>query len=138
MIVLVVVLSICGLLISSYFTAVAYRWMRPDSPYVPSLCRMGSDTCSRIVDTPRARLLGVPNSVLGFFYYAALIGAFAGGFWREPVVQWILLAASLATVAMGVILTYSLFFVTRVKCPLCLFSHAANVVLFVCLWILFR
>ena len=39
-------LSVVGLGISSYFTAVAYRWLRADELWIPAFCRMGeADVC---------------------------------------------------------------------------------------------
>ena len=64
----IVALSIVGFLISSYFTAIAYRWIRPDERWIPASCRMGEQTCASIVFTPRARVFGLPNSVLGQVY----------------------------------------------------------------------
>lgn len=125
----IILLSTTGLVISSYFTAVAYRWVRPDAAWVPRFCRLGEASCASIVFTPRARLLGPPNSVLGQLYYLALLAAAASdvlvvGPWRYG-----LLAAAGVTVALGAFLTYSLLFVTRVRCVLCFASHAINLLL---------
>ena len=126
-------LSIIGFCISTYFTAIAYRWMDPEARYIPKFCQMGKETCASIVFTPRARVFGVPNSLLGQIYYAGLITGLLNGFlWKSPFV-WIVLAASLLTVALGVYLTYSLLFLTRVPCKLCFTSHAINAVIFVLL-----
>ena len=70
---LLIGLSVIGLLISTYFTAVAYRWVRPDVRWVPSFCRMDEQTCASIVFTPQARLFVLPNSVLGQLYYLAIL-----------------------------------------------------------------
>jgi uncharacterized membrane protein len=126
-------LSLLGLLISTYFTAVAYRWVSPQTPWVPSFCRMGERTCASIVDSPRARLLGVPNSVLGQLFYTALLASLVTGrLWASPYYQGIL-AASAATVALGLFLSYSLLFVTRVPCVLCFTSHILNLCIFLLL-----
>ena len=126
-------LSIIGFCISTYFTAIAYRWMDPEARYIPKFCQMGKETCASIVFTPRARVFGVPNSLLGQIYYAGLITGLLNGFlWKSPFV-WIVLAASLLTVALGVYLTYSLLFLTRVPCKLCFTSHAINAVILVLL-----
>ena len=49
------------------------------------------------------------------------------------MIRLVLLGASGVTVLLGLYLTYSLLFVTRVNCVLCFTSHAINVVLFVML-----
>lgn len=129
----IVPLALMGLLISSYFTAVAYRWMEPDHAWVPKVCRLGERTCATIIDTPRGRLFGLPNSVLGqVFYVALLIGVPAGLVTSTPW-MWAYLAGSALTVGVGVFLTYSLLFVTRVRCRLCFASHAINLVIFLLL-----
>lgn len=130
---LLVALSVVGFLISTYFTAVSYGWLRPDAPWIPSFCRMSERTCASIVFTPRARVFGLPNSLLGQIFYAAIIAAVSGGFlFSEPIYTFYFLA-SLGTVLLGFYLTYSLLFVTRVPCRLCFTSHAINLAIFVLL-----
>jgi uncharacterized membrane protein len=133
MLILIVALAAVGLLISSYFTAIAYRWVKPDANWIPSFCRMGEQTCASIVFTPRARVFGLPNSLLGQVFYVALMVAVVGDFlFTEPLV-YIYLLASLVTVFLGMYLTYSLLFITRVACKLCFTSHGINLVIFVLL-----
>ena len=128
----IVLLSLIGFLISSYFTAVSYRWIRPDEKWIPAFCRLGERTCVTIVFTPRARVFGLPNSVLGQVFYAALvIGALTGRFEGGPLTLYLL--ASLVTVVLGAYLTYSLLFLTRVPCKLCFTSHFINLVIFIML-----
>lgn len=122
-----------GFLISSYFTAVAYRWIEPDSNWIPSFCRMGEQTCASIVFTPRARVFGLPNSLLGQVFYVALIGAVAGDFLFTKPLVYLFLLASLVTVFLGMYLSYSLLFLTRVPCKLCFTSHGINLVIFILL-----
>lgn len=126
-------LSLVGFGISSYFTGVAYHWVRPDTRWIPAMCRMGTETCSTIVFTPRARVFGVPNSVLGQLFYALLAVVGVAGGLGEPLIRLLVLTASGLTVMLGVYLTYSLLFVTRVNCVLCFTSHALNFVVFVIL-----
>ena len=128
----IVFLSLIAFLISSYFTAVSYRWIRPDEKWIPAFCRLGERTCATIVFTPRARVFGLPNSVLGQVFYAALvIGALTGRF--EGGLLTLYLLASLVTVVLGAYLTYSLLFLTRVPCTLCFTSHFINLVIFIML-----
>lgn len=131
--ILIALLSALGLLIATYFTALAYRWVQPDAVWVPHFCQLGEESCAAIVFTPRARLLGVPNSLLGQLYYLSLLLAAGGGMLGQTGLLQALLAASALTVAMGAYLTYSLLFVTRVNCRLCFASHAINLALLVLL-----
>lgn len=126
-------LSVVGLGISSYFTAVAYRWLGADELWIPSFCRMGKQTCASIVFAPQARVFGPPNSLLGLIYYLALLGGTLLGLLDRPPVLGLFLAASLLTVVLAVYLSYSLLFVVRVPCKLCFTSHGINTIIFVLL-----
>ncbi len=126
-------LAAVGFALASYFTAVAYRWMRPDAAWIPTFCRMGEQTCASIVFTPSARILGLPNSVLGQAFYAALLGGTLLGLLDQPLLLALYRAGSLATVVLAVYLSYALLFVLRVPCPLCFASHGINAVIFVLL-----
>jgi uncharacterized membrane protein len=128
---LLALLSTVGFLISSYFTAVSYRWIRPDARWIPSFCRLGEHTCATIVFTPRARVLGLPNSVLGQVFYVAIWISLARGFLFSSPQYYLFLLASLLTVALGAYLTFSLLFLTRVPCKLCFTTHAINFAIFV-------
>lgn len=123
-------LAAAGLLISSYFTAVAYRWMRPDARWIPPFCRLGEATCASIVFTPAARVFGVPNSLLGQIYYATLLVGVPSGALDDPRMRMAWLAAALVTVGLGAYLTWSLLFVIRVACALCFASHVINAAIF--------
>ena len=126
-------LCLVGFGISSYFTGVAYRWVAPDTRWIPAVCRMGERTCATIVFTPRAHVFGIPNSVLGQLFYALLAMVAVAGGLNEPVLRLVLIAVSGLTVLLGLYLTYSLLFVTRVNCVLCFTSHALNFAVFVIL-----
>ena len=126
-------LCVVGFGISSYFTGVAYHWVKPDTRWIPAFCRMGEHTCATIVFTPRARVFGVPNSVLGQLFYATLAIVAAAGGLGDGLIRLVLLGFSGVTVVLGAYLTYSLLFVTRVNCVLCFTSHAINLVVFVIL-----
>ena len=130
---LLLLLSVLGFFISLYFTAVAYRWIRPDVPWIPTFCQLGEKTCATIVFTPRARVFGLPNSVLGQVFYVALMAGVGGGFLYSPPAYYAYLMASLVTVCLGLFLTYSLLFVTRVLCTLCFTSHGINFIIFLIL-----
>ena len=128
---LLVALCATGVLISGYFTGVTFRWVDPKTRWIPPVCRMGEDTCAFVVVTPQARIFGPPNAVLGLLFYVVLAVAAMGGGLEQAPVRWVLLAASGVTVALGLFLTYSLLFVLRVRCVLCLTSHLVNLGLFI-------
>lgn len=134
MAILLIALSVVGLLISSYFTAVAYRWVPPDARWIPSFCRMDEKTCASIVFTPEARVFFVPNSALGLLFYLAIMaGAIFGWIYGPEPLSAAYVVASALTVSLGVYLSYALLFVNRVACPLCFTSHGINLVIFLVL-----
>ena len=70
---LLVSCAFAGLSIALYFSLVYYRVIEADNRWIPSFCRMEKGGCMRILDTPEAKVLGVPNSVLGVLYYLAIL-----------------------------------------------------------------
>ena len=88
-----ILLAAVGLTISSYFTAVAYGWIDPTEKWIPSFCRMGEQTCSRVIHSPRARVFGLPNSLLGQLFYLAILAAvLADLIFLKPYI-WLFLSA---------------------------------------------
>lgn len=102
-------LASVGLAVSSYFTLAYYG--RIESREVPAaLCRREERSCVSVLDTPYARLLGVPNAVLGLAFYA-LTGAVAALALAEMLPRWLLwanLAAAAASVALAPYLVWAL------------------------------
>lgn len=81
-------LALLGAAISFYFTLVYYG--RVESKEIPAaLCRRDERSCVTILQTPYARLLGVPNALLGLGFYLLTAGvatlALAG---RLPAWLW--------------------------------------------------
>ena len=132
---LLITLAVVGLAIAGYFTAVAFRWVRPDTRWVPTFCRMDEQTCASIVFTPQARVFGPPNSTLGVAYYTMLLTGTAIGWIDDPRLRWGYVAAGVLTVALGAYLSYALLFINRVACPLCFTSHGINLVILVLLFL---
>lgn len=78
-----------------------------------------------VVQTERASVyFGVPNSLIGLVYYAAL----AAVSWLAHGTTLLALATAASAAAAGtsVYLAYSLLFVTKRSCPYCWTAHAVN------------
>ena len=124
---LIVLLSLGGLADALYF-AFAYYGRIKKARWVPEiLCAREGSSCVRVVQTPHARVFGVPNSLLGILYYLAvagwaLFGRIPGARW----LNWTLMAASAVTVALGFYLIYALRRILHTDCPLCYTAHAIN------------
>jgi uncharacterized membrane protein len=87
-----------------------------------------------VVKSPRARLFGFPNALLGVLYYPAL--AISVWFVHVPVTVIVLLLAVFCAAATSVVLAYSLLFITRRPCPYCWTSHVVNwSLLLLCGWL---
>lgn len=141
---LIFLLSIAGLADALYFTFAYYGRIRKMRWIPEILCAREGSSCVTVVQTPYARVFGVPNSVLGIVYYVVLIVWTAWGAPvgfrasigdRQPVIRvgWPLIAASGLTVALGAYLIYALRRKLGVNCPLCYAGHAINLALFVLL-----
>ncbi len=122
--VIIFILSFVGLWISIYFTGVFYKWFAPDVFWIPKICQLKEASCMTVLDTPRAKLFGVPNSAFGVGLYTYLI---VDLFFFPPMFG--LVSLGLA-VLRSIYLAYSLIFVTKIPCPLCFTSHVINLTLF--------
>jgi uncharacterized membrane protein len=127
MVVILILLPAIGLYISTYFTLVYYGILPPDTRWIPSVCRMEKGACQLVIRHPDAKVFGVPNSLLAICYYTSVLALGLGV--DFPIYVSIVEVASWATVLLAVYLIYSLFFKVKVVCPLCLVSHAINLVL---------
>jgi uncharacterized membrane protein len=91
----------------------------------PEVCLMEDGGCAVLFRSPRSRLIGVPNALLGVLLYALLA---IGLLFHWPA--WLLFAMMLPAVAMSAVLGYSL--ITRhLECRICWTGHVANAILFV-------
>jgi len=122
---IVFVLSSVGLVISVYFTGVYYHWFSPDVFWMPRICQLEEKTCLTVLDTPRAKIFGIPNSAFGIGVYSYLI---VDIFFFAPTLGILFLTFA---VLRSIYLAYSLLYITKIPCPLCFTSHAINLVLFI-------
>jgi uncharacterized membrane protein len=139
----IVILSLVGLANALYFTFAYYGRIKK-ARWVPELfCAREGSSCVTVVQTPYARVFGVPNSLLGIVYYVLLIAWASLGFDVGPTVvigsrfaplsYWVLLAASAMTVALGFYLVYALRRKLHTHCPMCYVGHSINATLFILL-----
>jgi uncharacterized membrane protein len=147
---LIVLLSLGGLADALYFTFAYYGRVKR-SRWVPQiLCAREGSSCVTVVQTPYARVFGVPNSLLGIIYYVLLIVWGLGSPWPDFwFVGWnrslvdfsffdFLILASIITIGLGFYLIYALRRKLHVDCPLCYTAHAINAALLVLLVLLAR
>jgi uncharacterized membrane protein len=140
----IVALSLAGLWESFYFTFAYYGRVKR-ARWVPAiLCAREGSSCVTVVQTPYARVFGVPNSLLGIMYYALLVfwatggRAYSFGF-RVRMTEYsltltgLLIAASAVTVALGIYLIYALLKELHTHCPLCYTAHAINLTILILL-----
>jgi uncharacterized membrane protein len=126
------VLAFGGFLISFYFAQVNRKPNTAIERFVPALCRLDKTTCGSLLSTPEAQLFGIPNFHLGLLFYTALIGsALLPALWHQ--LHLMLFFGSLVTIGAGVYLTYILLIRLKIRCTLCLASHAINLLIFVAL-----
>jgi uncharacterized membrane protein len=89
----------------------------------PEVCRLQDGGCGVLFRTPRAKLLGVPNALLGVMLYVLLA---AGLLLRWPPL-WLFLM-TLPAVAMSAFLAWSLL-TRHLECRICWTGHVANALL---------
>lgn len=127
-----IALAAIGLYIAAYFTLVYYGVVGADTKLLPRVCRLEEHTCQTVLGTKYARVFGLPNSLLGVVYYIAVIVLLAGD-WATGSISIAIIVVAWFTVALGVFLVYSLFFIIKIPCPLCLAGHTINLTLAVLL-----
>lgn len=142
--ILIVFLSIVGLANALYFTFAYYGRIKK-ARWVPEiLCAREGSSCVTVVQTPYARVFGVPNSLLGIIYYVAVIaGAVTDwSYWTNWGIHltYIFLGpssliklAGAVTVVLGFYLIYALRRKLHTHCPMCYLGHAINATLFILL-----
>jgi len=115
--------AIAGLGIASYFSLVYFGIVEADSRWIPQFCRMERGTCMRILDTREAKILGIPNSVLGVMYYAAIL--------LIPIERFeiLFLVASIFSVGLGMYLVHALVYRLKIHCTLCYTAHGINLII---------
>jgi uncharacterized membrane protein len=125
--VLLIVLAPAGFLISLYFTGVYYGYLKSDVWWIPVFCRMEHDSCANILQTPEARIFGIPNFVLGLVFYSVLVVTILGdigGFLLD-----LLTATALFTVVLAAYLIYALRIRLKTDCVLCYAAHGINILI---------
>ncbi len=94
--------------------------------------------CETVLLTSQAALFaGLPNTVLGIFWYAALALWSIAKIWMPPP-QWLdtmMVLGAAATMGVSIYLMVTLFFLLRQSCSLCYTAHAINIVI-LCLLLL--
>jgi uncharacterized membrane protein len=146
--VVISVLSLAGLADALYFTF-AYYGRIQKARWIPEiLCAREGSSCVTVVQTPYARVFGVPNSLLGIVYYLLLIaGALSD--WSFGINLYVhstyvvypfglvlFIVISAGTTIFGFYLIYALRRKLHVDCPLCYTAHAINTAIFVLLIVL--
>lgn len=91
----------------------------------PEVCQMEDGGCAVLFRSPRARLLGVPNALLGVILYLLLA---AGLLLHWPPL--LLFVMTLPAVAMSIVLGYGLI-ARQLQCRICWTGHFANATLLV-------
>jgi uncharacterized membrane protein len=89
----------------------------------PEVCLMEDGGCAVLFRSPRSRLLGVPNALLGVMLYLLLA---IGLILRWPAS--LLFAMTLPAVAMSAFLAWSLIS-RKLQCRICWTGHVANALL---------
>ncbi len=114
---------------SFYFNAVYKGKISPHQFWIPNICQLDVNSCISIVDTKYGRIFGASNAQLGFYfllvYALTLIGV--GLEIVNPIVS---LYIGTLTILLGVYLVFGLIKL-RTPCPICIFVHLLNLLIFI-------
>ena len=117
--------SAIGFLISLYFILVSKGILSHSNKLIGMVC--SKDTCTRVIDTPYARVFKIPNFELGIVYYAAI---FAISFLTLSKSQgYAVIAVAWFTVAVSAYLAYALLFKLKTNCNLCFAAQLINLLI---------
>lgn len=110
--------------------AAVVHYQLATTPGYESFCDVNATfSCAQAYQSAYGRLLGIPVSLLGAGYFAALLALLTLGRRLEALATYLLLA-SLAGLVFVVYLAWATFFVLGTLCLLCLATYAAVVGLF--------
>ncbi|MGH8980283.1 MAG: vitamin K epoxide reductase family protein [Acidimicrobiales bacterium] len=124
------VLSLCGVAVSTYLTIVHF------DPSVPLVCSgTGLVNCARVTTSPQSYVFGIPVAVLGLAFYAAMIAMNLPVAWRAVDRRVHVLRLAMAVVGMGFVLylVATELLVIRNICLWCTSVHVLTFLLFVLL-----
>ncbi len=112
-------LALVGAALSTYFTLAYYGWIEAHA-LPAAFCRREERSCLTVLQTPYARLFGVPNSLLGLLLYLAVIALVALALMGTPPpwLYWGVLAGAAFSVLLAPYLIWALVARLRTWCRL--------------------
>jgi uncharacterized membrane protein len=120
-----IALSLIGAVNSLYFILAQYGGARAS-------CEAEMGACNTVLETPYARVFGIPNSVIGLLFYAlVVVVCVVSRRTGSKVLLLYGLAASVMALPVSLYLAYALVYRLRRPCRLCFLSHAINLALVV-------
>ncbi len=125
-------LSLAGLCISIFFVLMDSAHNSGLRQTIMKACRLNDDSCRILLRAPEARLLRIPNSVVGIFYYTFILCSISTQSAFDSM-HVLLALVSVVTVAVGIYLSYVLMQKLRKACVLCLTVHGINAVILILL-----
>ncbi|MFH1853271.1 MAG: vitamin K epoxide reductase family protein [Candidatus Neomarinimicrobiota bacterium] len=127
--VLAILLSISGGLVSLYFLKVYRRQISLRPWWIPRPVQMTGATCVRIVDSRYGRVFRQPNAYWGLWYYSGLSGLILIKQVTDFPDARVLAVITGAALVLSLYLLHGLY-VLKVICRPCLTTHAINFGLF--------
>ncbi len=122
-------LSVVGLLISLLFALIALNVIPSNHHLLPKFCQLEPATCASILSTTYARVLKLPNFVVGILFYLFILIVVLLPEQGEMLLPYAV-ALSFVSVSISIYLLYALVVRLRTHCPLCYVSHAINFLIF--------
>ena len=124
MVIIIIILSIIGLLISTYAYFIEKK-LATDATYKPVCDISNRISCSKVIQSKYGTLFGINNAILGTLFYSVmlvliLLHHYALAFY-----------ASVAAVSASLIFAYILFFKLRLLCLICVSLYVLNALLLI-------
>ena len=112
-------LASLGLLVSSYALYLEKK-VKEDPNYKP-LCDFSENaSCSKPIKSKYGKLFGVPNALMGIFYYLLIL------FLSLLQQKFLLFYICVAGVGASLVLAYILYFKIRTFCLVCILTYIIN------------
>lgn len=122
------VVSLAGLVISSYLT-----WAHYASAHLLDCSTTGLINCSAVTTSPESFLFHIPVAVLGVVFFIAMVALNSPWAWKSQIIaiRYLRLGIAIGGIGMVFYLVYSELFVIGAICLWCSSVHVLTLIIFI-------
>lgn len=119
----IIILAVIGIALSLYAYYLDYKTQL--NPTYTAACDINDKmSCTKVIRSPYSRTFGIPNSILGLGYYAAVIGLVLTN--QPQLLGYLVVGGLLATAYFA----YLLYVKIKTICLVCTGTYMVNILLF--------